>query len=55
MPDGYTRNTALGRWVKTQREEYKKYGKGDKSSMTKERIAKLENVGFAWSLAKQMF
>ena len=54
VPQRYKQNTALGNWVDSQRKDYKKCGKGGKISMTKERIAKLENVGFAWSLAKQM-
>ena len=42
----------LGSWVKRQRAEYKKYmEKGRaKSQMTKERIDKLESIGFAWRL-----
>jgi hypothetical protein len=42
----------LGSWVKRQRAEYKKYmSKGRaKSQMTKERIDKLESIGFQWRL-----
>ena len=50
MPQKYPENTDLGLWVRYQREDYKKYQKGDKSAMTEEKIAKLEKVGFAWSL-----
>jgi len=46
----YEENTSLGNWVAKQREEYKKYRKGGKGAMTEERIAKLEKVGFTWSL-----
>ena len=53
VPDMYAENKSLGFWVRTQRQEYKKYQKGGKSYMTVERIAKLEKVGFAWSLRKQ--
>jgi len=44
--------TQLGSWVKRQRAEYKKYQhKGRaKSQMTKERIDKLESIGFQWRL-----
>ena len=52
VPAKYEKNTSLGFWVRTQTQEYKKYRKGGKSYMTEERIAKLEKVGFAWSLAK---
>ena len=51
MSERYKQNPGLGVWVKNQREEYKKYQKEGKSYMTEERIAKLEIVGFAWSIA----
>ena len=38
----------LGRWVAYQRELYQMLEHGEKSAMTKERIRKLENVGFEW-------
>eukprot|EP00804_Cyclotella_cryptica_P012218 CCRYP_018213-RA/>CCRYP_018213-RA protein AED:0.35 eAED:0.35 QI:114/1/1/1/1/1/4/805/343 len=44
--------TQLGSWVKRQRAEYKKYqlrGRTN-SQMTKERIDKLESIGFQWRL-----
>ena len=50
VPQSYKENTALGNWVDSQRKDYKKYKRGSKSYMTEERIAKLEKVGFAWSL-----
>jgi hypothetical protein len=47
-----TDHTQLGSWVKRQRAEYQKYQtKGrSKSQMTKERIDKLEEIGFQWRL-----
>ena len=46
VPLKYKENTnSLGFWVGYQRQEYYWYQNGYKSSMTKERIAKLEKVG----------
>ena len=43
---------ALGLWVHTQRQEYRKLQEGKPSSMTEERMNKLEAVGFDWDLLK---
>jgi hypothetical protein len=51
VPTKYKENTALGRWVSTQRAEYKKHCEGQKSHMTAEKIRRLESVGFAWFMA----
>lgn len=53
VPTKYKENTALGRWVSTQRAEYKKYtdGDGSKTAMNPEKIRKLEAIGFAWFMA----
>jgi hypothetical protein len=52
VPTKYKDNTALGRWVSTQRSEYKKYSEGQaKTTMTAEKIARLEGIGFAWFMA----
>ena len=49
VPTKYKENTALGRWVSTQRSEYKKFCEGDeKTSMTADKIRRLESIGFAW-------
>ena len=48
VPTKYKEDTALGRWVSTQRAEYKKYSEGDLSAMTIDKIRRLEAVGFAW-------
>jgi len=40
--------TNLGRWVNTQRQQYKKFEEGKPSHMTQERIDKLESIGFVW-------
>jgi len=52
VPTKYKANTALGRWVSTQRAEYKKYQEGAaKTSMNAEKIRRLESIGFAWFMA----
>ncbi|KAL7491914.1 hypothetical protein ACHAWT_001353 [Skeletonema menzelii] len=50
VPTKFKENTALGRWVSQQRAEYKKLCKGEKTSLTTERISKLDSIGFAWFL-----
>lgn len=51
--DDDSRNlSALGRWVTTQRTEYKKFQKGKRSLMTADRIYRLESIGFLWSVQK---
>lgn len=49
VPHLYPQNPALARWVKRQRYSYKVKVAGQKaSSMTPERIAALEGIGFVW-------
>eukprot|EP00536_Pseudo-nitzschia_multiseries_P012769 jgi/Psemu1/209618/e_gw1.506.6.1 len=48
VPSNYEGNPQLAVWTKRQRRQYKKYRDGTTSSMTPERIAKLENIGFVW-------
>ena len=48
VPQKYEANKQLGTWVSTQRQEYRRFKKGESSSMTDERIAKLESAGFEW-------
>eukprot|EP00984_Skeletonema_dohrnii_P030330 scaffold21730_cov116-Skeletonema_dohrnii-CCMP3373.AAC.7 len=52
VPTKYKENTALGRWVSTQRAEYKRFNKGgEKSSLTAEKIRRLDSIGFAWFMS----
>ncbi len=52
VPTKYKTNTALGRWVSTQRSEYKKFSEGQtKTAMTEEKVRRLESIGFAWFMA----
>lgn len=51
IPTKYSKDLALGRWVSTQREQYRLFKQNDpKSKMTAERARKLEEVGFVWRL-----
>lgn len=47
-PTKYTANRALGRWVSTQRSQYKQYLAGESTYMTKERVALLNRANFEW-------
>jgi hypothetical protein len=51
IPTKYAKDLALGRWVSTQREQYRLWKEGDqKSKMTQQRVMKLEKAGFVWRL-----
>lgn len=52
VPSNYENNTQLAVWVKRQRRQYKFYSEGQATSMTQERIDKLEKLGFAWDCRK---
>ena len=50
MPKGYVENPQLGKWVSTQRTEYNKFQQDQStSSMTQERIERLESIAFEWN------
>ena len=51
VPRNYQNNKQLGRWVDTQRQQYKKLQKGEKSSITIERISKLKSINFFWEVS----
>ena len=51
VPQNYQDNKPLGRWVDTQRYQSKKFQKGEYSTMTKERIAKLKSIDFVWEVS----
>lgn len=53
VPTKYGQNKALGRWITEQRAAYKKYSKGETSSMTPERVAKLRLLGFQFVMLKR--
>ena len=52
VPQSYAPNKALGKWVAKQREQYRNREEGKHSSLTDERLNKLQNVGFKWMLNK---
>lgn len=45
-----SRGRTLSSWIKCQRRQYRIYNEGGPSTMTPDRIAKLENIGFQWDL-----
>ena len=53
VPNKYKPNPPLGSWVKSQRYEYKKYKRynGKRTTMSRDRIRILEEVGFCWIVA----
>jgi hypothetical protein len=48
VPQTYTQNQPLARWVKRQRYQYKLMIDGKLSAMTEERAKALEEIGFVW-------
>ena len=48
VPQRYPTLPQLGTWVHTQRRQYKLLCEGKKSSMTKEKIQALNDLGFDW-------
>ena len=43
----------IGNWVSSQRRLYARIQKGQKTSLTEERIAKLESIGFEWPIVNE--
>jgi hypothetical protein len=48
IPNRYSENAKLGKWVGTQRTNYKLHLEGKTSWMTLSRIQELESLGFEW-------
>jgi hypothetical protein len=48
IPQCYSENSKLGRWVDTQKTQYRLYLEGKKSHMKFSRIQELESLGFEW-------
>lgn len=48
VPQRYSANPSLGRWVNTQRLQQRLRSEGKKSDMTPERYAKLDELGMVW-------
>ena len=50
VPTHYAANPRLGRWVHTQRHQRRLLEKGKQSTITQERIAKLDELDFPWNV-----
>lgn len=50
VPTKYDENKALGRWVSTQRSQYKAWMRNEKSHMTQGRYDKLKEIGFTFDM-----
>lgn len=48
VPQNYPENKALGKWVALQRTEYTQLKDGKKSSLTRDRLEKLNAINFVW-------
>lgn len=55
VPAEFPDNPKLGRWVKQQRKEYRKWLLDQPSQITKRRITALEAIGFCWRAGKKGF
>jgi hypothetical protein len=51
VPANYSEKSKLGKWVGTQRTQYRLHLEGKTSSMTLSRIQELEGLGFEWKLS----
>lgn len=49
VPQHYSANKALGKWVAKQREQYRLLQKGQHSFLTPYRLEKLNECGFCWA------
>eukprot|EP00980_Cylindrotheca_fusiformis_P009653 scaffold2134_cov93-Cylindrotheca_fusiformis.AAC.15 len=52
VPTKCEKNRQLGVWVKCQRRQYKLFQQGKTSTMTAERVAKLNDIGFLWAVSR---
>mmetsp|Transcript_20467 Transcript_20467/g.29184 ORF Transcript_20467/g.29184 Transcript_20467/m.29184 type:complete len:846 (+) Transcript_20467:121-2658(+) len=50
VPQQYPENPQLGTWVSNQRKQYRLLKEGKPSPMTEDRVKKLEDLGFVWSI-----
>ncbi|KAL3809526.1 hypothetical protein ACHAXA_001257 [Cyclostephanos tholiformis] len=48
VPKRYRNNPSLGNWVNKQRQNYRKFMRGEKTSMNETRISALNERGFVW-------
>lgn len=52
VPQKFPENQPLGNWIMTLRRDFKKRESGEKSSLTAERVAELDELGFDWSVRR---
>ena len=52
VPQQYSANPKLGRWVLSQRNRYRKNKEQKSTSMAAERIRALDSIGFDWGIGK---
>ena len=52
VPYKYKENQQLADWVRTQRSHYQRFIDGKPSPITKDRIKKLDDIGFTWTPRK---
>ena len=52
VPYQYSANPKLGKWVSTQRNNYRLHQEGKPRPMTADRIRELESIGFDWGTSK---
>lgn len=50
VPQKYSENPSLGKWVHKQRGQYKSMKNGKPSAISEERIRKLDDIGFIWKI-----
>jgi hypothetical protein len=50
VPQQYPENPQLGTWVSNQRKQYRLLKEGKSSPMTEDRVNKLDEIGFIWSI-----
>jgi hypothetical protein len=50
VPTKFDDNKALGRWISTQRSQYKQWKNKERTQMTAERYRKLCLIGFKWDM-----
>ena len=52
VPRQWEENRQLGHWVTNQRVQYRRFQEGLRSSLTEERISRLEGIGFVWNVLR---
>ena len=52
VPSRWEENHQLGRWVSNQRVQYRRFQAGQRSTLTEERISRLEAIGFVWDASR---